>query len=232
MNILMIEDNRSTAETLKQALNEEGFRVVWLEDGLDGLKQAKLGDFDLVLLDFNLPKMDGVNVLRQLREVRSDVPVIMVTARASIEDRVSGLDAGADDYLVKPFSFEELQARIRAVMRRPGARTDPILRYGELVLDPAKGQVIYSGERIHLSAREFALLRMFLSQPDTILTREQIQESVWHTTYDGRSNVVDVYINYLRNKLEGGVRPRLVHTVRGSGYKLSHANHSSPTEMA
>ncbi|MEZ6115909.1 MAG: response regulator transcription factor [Pirellulaceae bacterium] len=218
MNILLVEDNVATAEALKHALTEESFHVVWLEDGVDGLQQAKLGEFDLVLLDINLPKLDGINLLKTLRETRSDVPVIMVTARSSLEDRITGLDAGADDYLIKPFSFEELLARIRAVMRRPGARTDPISRYGELILDPSKGQVTFGEDRIHLSAREFSLLRVFMTQPETVLSRDQIQELVWHSKYDGRSNVVDVYINYLRNKLEIKGRPRYVHTVRGQGY--------------
>jgi DNA-binding response OmpR family regulator len=218
MRILVVEDSSRMAAVLKKGLTEECYAVDVAADGVTGLHLAEGGEYDLVLLDVNLPGMDGFALIRTLREKRSDVPVIMVTARDSVSDRIAGLDCGADDYLVKPFAFEELLARIRATMRRAGAREEPVLRFEDIVLDPAKGHAQRDGQVINLSAREFALLRVFLANADRVMTRSRLYESVWNAEYDGLSNVLDVYVNYLRNKLEKGGRPRVIHTVRGRGY--------------
>lgn len=220
MRILVVEDSPRMAASLKAGLTEESYAVDVAEDGELGLQMARTGEYDLVLLDINLPKMDGFSLIKALRARRSDVPVIMVTARDAVEDRVEGLDHGADDYLTKPFAFEELLARIRATMRRPGARAQTILKYADVELDPASGQATRAGEQLVLSAREFSLLRVFMANPETVLPRSRLYESVWNIEYDAGSNVLDVYINYLRNKLEDSGQPRLIHTVRGRGYLL------------
>jgi DNA-binding response OmpR family regulator len=218
MKVLVIEDSERMAATLKKGLTEEGFVVESAAEGSLGLRLAAAGDFDLVLLDVNLPGLDGFQIIRQLRKTRSDVPVVMVTARDSLEDRIEGLDGGADDYVTKPFSFAELLARVRAVMRRPGARAQPILTFADLELNPATGRATRGGQPLDLSAREFALLRAFMARPNYILTRAHLYENVWGGEYDGLSNVLDVYVNYLRNKLEERGGDRLIHTVRGRGY--------------
>ena len=164
--------------------------------------------------------MDGLQLTRELRKARCDVPVVMVTARDSVQDRIEGLDGGADDYITKPFSFSELLARIRAVMRRPGARGGSILRFADIELDPASGRASRGGRTLDLSAREFALLRTFMTQPGHVLGRVQLYELVWGNEYDGASNVLDVYVNYLRNKLEERGGTRVIHTLRGRGYLL------------
>lgn len=220
MRILVIEDSTRMAQTLKRGLTEECYAVDVEGDGIAGLQMARTGDYDLILLDVNLPGMDGFTLIRKLRETRSDIPVIMVTARDKVQERVEGLDGGADDYLVKPFAFEELLARIRALLRRPGARAEAILRFQDIELDPASGRALRNGRNMALSAREFSLLRVFLSNPRRILTRARLYESVWNNEYDGLSNVLDVYVNYLRNKLEDTGGERVIHAVRGRGYIL------------
>jgi DNA-binding response OmpR family regulator len=223
MRVLVVEDSERMAATLKKGLGEEGFVVQVAADGPTGLALASAGDFDLVLLDVNLPGMDGFELLRRLRKARSDVPVMMVTARDQLADRVEGLDGGADDYVTKPFSFAELLARVRAVTRRPGARAEPVLTFGDIELDPASGRATRAGRPMDLSAREFSLLRAFLHKQGHVLSRAQLYETVWGGDYDGMTNVLDVYINYLRNKLEADGGPRVVHTVRGRGYVLGEA---------
>jgi two-component system copper resistance phosphate regulon response regulator CusR len=218
MRVLVIEDSERMAATLQKGLGEEGFVVEVAPDGPTGLHLAAAGEVDLVLLDVNLPGMDGFELLRRLRKTRSDVPVIMVTARDALADRVEGLDHGADDYVTKPFSFA-----VRAVTRRTGARAEPILKFGDVELDPASGRVRRGGRPMDLSAREFALLRAFLARQGHVLSRAQLYETVWGGEYDGLSNVLDVYINYLRNKLEADGGPRVIHTVRGRGYVLGDA---------
>jgi DNA-binding response OmpR family regulator len=221
MRVLIVEDSQRMARSLKKGLTEECYAVDLEADGNAGLTMAKSGEYDLVLLDVNLPGIDGFSFVRELRRSRSDVPVIMVTARDSIQDRIEGLDGGADDYLVKPFSFEELLARIRALLRRPGARGQTILKYEDIELDPARGVAMRSGKALSLSAREFALLRVLLANANCIMSRARLFEAVWNNDYDGASNVLDVYVNYLRNKVEeyGG---RVIHTVRGRGYVLGN----------
>jgi len=220
MRILVVEDSTRMAQTLQRGLTEECYAVDVEGDGLAGLQMARTGDYDLILLDVNLPGIDGFTLIRKLRETRSDIPVIMVTARDKVSERVEGLDGGADDYLVKPFAFEELLARIRALLRRPGARAEAILRFQDIELDPASGRALRNGRNMALSAREFSLLRVFLSNPRRILSRARLYESVWNNQYDGLSNVLDVYVNYLRNKLEDAGGDRVIHAVRGRGYIL------------
>jgi len=220
MHILIVEDAPRMAAVLRAGLKEEGHVVETAADGLTGLALARDGGLDLMLLDLNLPGLDGLELLRRLRAVRSDLPVIIVSARDAVADRVAGLDLGADDYLAKPFSFAELLARVRAVARRPGARAEPALVHAGVRLDPAAGQA-WRGERaLDLSAREFALLGQFLASPEQALSRARLYENVWGFNHDGASNVLDVYVNYLRNKLETGGEPRLIHTVRGRGYRF------------
>lgn len=216
MKLLVIEDAARMAAVLRRGLEEECFAVDVAADGEEGLHLAGSGDYDLVLLDLHLPRLDGMQVMHRLRKQRSDVPVIMVTARDGVADRVAGLDAGADDYLTKPFAFTELLARIRATMRRPGARSQPLLRCGDLELDPSRGQVTRAGAPVQLSAREFALLRALMARPGEVLTRAQLYAAVWDSDYDGLSNVLDVYIRYLRQKI-GEDR---IATLRGRGYRL------------
>ncbi len=210
------------AQALKKGLEEECYSVEIATEGISGLSLAAGGDYDLVLLDINLPGMDGFTLMRELRSKRSDVPVIMVTARDDVRDRIEGLDGGADDYIVKPFSFEELLARVRATLRRPGGRAEPILRHGDIDLDSAQGRASRAGRSLDLSAREFALLRVFMTNIGRVLTRTRLYESVWGTDYDGNSNVLDVYVNYLRGKLEAGGLTRVIHTLRGRGYIFGH----------
>jgi DNA-binding response OmpR family regulator len=218
MRILVVEDSSRMAAVLKKGLTEECYAVDVAADGPAGLHLASGGEYDLVLLDINLPGMDGFSLIQALRKKRSDIPVIMVTARDSVQDRIEGLDYGADDYIVKPFPFDELLARIRAIMRRPGAREQPIMRFEDIELDPAQGHASRGGQTIDLSAREFALLRVFMANAERVMTRSRLYEAVWNAEYDGLSNVLDVYVNYLRNKLEKDGGTRVIHTVRGRGY--------------
>ena len=216
--VLVVEDSQRMAATLQQGLTEESYTVTIEHDGLAGLQLAVTGEFDIVLLDVNLPRMDGFTFIRELRQKRSDIPVIMVTARDGVADRIEGLDGGADDYLVKPFAFDELLARIRALLRRPGARTQPELKYADVLLDPVSGRAVRNGRNLMLSVREFALLRVLLSNQNKILSRAELYDAVW-TGPEGGSNIVDVYVNYLRNKLEAH-GSRVIHTARGRGYVL------------
>ena len=218
MRVLVIEDSPRLAQSFKKGLTEESYAVDNALNGVDGLHMAQSGEYDLVILDINLPEMDGYTLIQRLRETRSDVPVLMVTARDSIEDKIKGLDLGADDYLPKPFVYAELLARMRALLRRPGARAQAILKYKDIQLDPSSGRVLRAGKQLALSAREFSLLHVFLSNPNRILSRARLFEAVWNMDYDGLSNVLDVYVNYLRNKLEVIGEPKVIHTVRGRGY--------------
>ena len=222
LSILVVEDAVKMANLLKMGLSEEGYKVSVASDGETGLKKAQTGDFDLILLDINLPKLDGFGLIRQLRRSRSDVPVIMVTARDSMEDKISGLDDGADDYLVKPFAFEELLARIRTVMRRPGSRDIAQLTFDDIVLNSSSGKVWRSDKELYLTPKEFNLLRVFMQRADRILSREELEMQAWETEYDVASNRLDVYVNYLRNKLESGGKSRLIQTIRGKGYRLGY----------
>jgi DNA-binding response OmpR family regulator len=221
MRILVVEDERKVAKFIRQGLEEEGHAVEVAADGvtaLDLLLDAP--PYDLVVLDLMLPGRDGLGVLRSLRERSIDTPVLVLTARDALPDRVRGLDLGADDYLTKPFAFEEFLARVRALLRRTPARRDPVLRVGDLTLDPATRAVARGRRRITLTTREHALLEYFMRNTGRVLTRPMIAEHVWGLDFDRESNIVDVYVGYLRRKIDGDGEPRLLHTVRGAGYTL------------
>ena len=220
LKVLVVEDSPRMSSAIKKGLTEESYDVTVEADGICGLEQAIGGEYEIVLLDVNLPRLDGFGFIRELRQRRSDIPVIMVTARDSVTDRIEGLDGGADDYIVKPFSFDELLARMRALLRRPGSRATPVLEYGDISLDPGTGRATRGGQNLMLSAREFALLRTLLASQNKIVSRAELYETVWNAS-DGSSNIVDVYINYLRNKLETH-GPRIIHTARGRGYLLGN----------
>lgn len=221
MRILIVEDERKVANFIRQGLQEEGHAVeVAATDAaaLDLLLSSPA--YDLVVLDLMLPQGDGFAVLKALRERRLDIPVLIVTARDSVADRVAGLDLGADDYLTKPFAFEEFLARVRALLRRGAGPRAPVLRLADLTLDPATREVTRGTRRISLSAREYALLEYFLRNAGRVLTRPMIAEHVWGIDFDTESNVIDVYVRYLRRKLHADKESRLLHTVRGVGYML------------
>ena len=220
MRILVVEDEKKVAGFIKQGLEEEGYAIDVAFDGREGLLMALDGVHDLIILDINLPKLDGLAVLQELRQNHGKTPVLLLTVRAAIEDKVLGLDTGADDYLTKPFSFQELLARIRALLRRRVDAAPPLLQVADLTLDPARRIVSRGTERIDLSTKEFALLDYFMRNPGRVLTRTMIAEHVWDYDFDPLSNIIDVYVNYLRKKIDAGREPKLIHTVRGVGYVL------------
>jgi two-component system copper resistance phosphate regulon response regulator CusR len=221
MRILVVEDERKVAKFIRQGLEEEGHAVEVAADGVTALELLlDAPPYDLVVLDLMLPGRDGLGVLRSLRERSIDTPVLVLTARDALPDRVRGLDTGADDYLTKPFAFEEFLARVRALLRRSAARRDPVLRVGDLTLDPATRAVARGRRRITLTTREHALLEYFMRNTGRVLTRPMIAEHVWGLDFDRESNIVDVYVGYLRRKIDGDGEPRLLHTVRGAGYTL------------
>lgn len=221
MRMLVVEDERKVANFIRQGLEEEGHAVEVAANGADALELVLNGPpYDLLVLDLMLPKRDGFAVIKTLRERRLQTPVLVVTARDSIADRVAGLDRGADDYLTKPFAFEEFLARVRALLRRRSADRGPLLRLADLTLDPATREVTRAGRRIELTAREYALLEYFLRNAGRVLTRPMIAERVWGIDFDSESNVIDVYVGYLRRKIDGPGERRLLHTVRGAGYVL------------
>lgn len=220
MRVLVVEDEKKVASFIKQGLEEEGYAVDVAPDGEEGLGMALDRVHDLVILDIHLPRMDGLRVLQELRKDKVTTPVLLLTVRANIEDKVLGLDAGADDYLTKPFAFEELLARVRALLRRRAEAEPPVLRIADLTLDPARHVVTRGGEKIDLSPKEFALLAYFMRNPGRVLTRTMISEHVWDYDFDTMTNVIDVYVTYLRKKIDAGHQPKLIHTVRGVGYVL------------
>ncbi len=221
MRILVVEDERKVAAFIRQGLAEEGHAVEVAADGEAALDAVADGPpFDLVVLDVMLPKRDGLQVLRALRASRMQAPVLLLTARDGVADKVAGLDAGADDYLVKPFAFEELLARVRALLRRGSGGAAPVLRLGDLSLDPATRIVTRGRRRISLTAREYALLEYLLRNTGRVLTRPMITQHVWGMDFDPESNIVDVYVGYLRRKIDADGETRLVQTVRGAGYSL------------
>ncbi|KUG62303.1 MULTISPECIES: response regulator transcription factor [Kocuria] len=218
-SILIAEDEERIARFIQKGLRAAGYTTTVVEDGASALDYASTGEFDLLILDVGLPGMDGFKVLSVLRSMGFSIPVIMCTARDSVEDTVAGLEQGADDYLAKPFRFQELLARVRVRLRdrAVGDLAADELRYGALSLDVGTRCAVLEGQQIELSAREFAMARAFLENPGQVLTREQLLNKVWGYDFEGSSNVVDVYVRYLRNKLG----PEQIITVRGAGYRLA-----------
>jgi two-component system, OmpR family, response regulator MprA len=217
--ILIIEDDEGIVRVLRRALSYEGYTVDTALDGENGLHLARDHHPDLVILDLMLPGMDGIEVCQRLRSGGS-VPILMLTAKDAVQDRVQGLDAGADDYMTKPFELDELLARLRALLRRTQLDRAPVLNFADLVLDTSTRQASRTGRAIQLTAKEYDLLDLFLRHPRQVLTREMIFDRVWGYDFGGESNVLDVYIRYLRQKLESEGEQRLIHTVRGVGYVL------------
>jgi DNA-binding response OmpR family regulator len=221
MRILVVEDERKVASFIRKGLEEEGHAVEIAGDGAAAIERATDGaPWDLVVLDVMLPKGDGFGVLKALRQEGLRMPVLMLTARDAVGDRVTGLDLGADDYLSKPFAFEEFLARVRALLRRGGGGPAPVLRLADLTLDPATREVRRGRRKVELTAREHTLLEYFLRNAGRVLTRPMLAQHVWGLDFDPESNVVDVYVGYLRRRIEGPGERRLLHTVRGVGYVL------------
>jgi two-component system response regulator MprA len=219
--ILLAEDDNTVRESLSRALRLEGYQVVSVRDGLEALESLDLAAPDAVILDVMMPRMDGLAACRKLRERGSDLPVLMLTARHEVHDRVAGLDAGADDYVVKPFALDELLARLRALLRRTSVtHNDQVLTFGDLRLDPARRVVTRGGRVIDLTKTEFDLLELLVFNADIVLSRELIYERIWGYDFETNSKSLDVYVGYLRRKTEAEEEPRLIHTVRGVGYAL------------
>jgi two-component system, OmpR family, response regulator MprA len=223
VKILVVDDERAVRESLRRALELEGYDIELAADGQEALQLLEANGEpqpDAVILDVLMPTVDGLEVCRRLRRSGNRVPVLMLTARDEIENRVAGLDAGADDYVTKPFALEELVARIRALLRRTSAGDDELLRFADLELDPGTREVRRGGDAIELTRTEFALLELFMTNPRQVLTRSIIFERVWGYDFGFASNSLDVYIGYLRRKTEVGGKPRVIQTVRGVGYAL------------
>lgn len=217
----MVEDDTALASFIRKGLEAEHYAVDTTSEGEQGRSLALQFDYDLVILDLNLPGLDGVTILKSLRQHKASVPVMVLTARSRVEDRVLCLDSGADDYVVKPFSFLELSARARALLRRSHLPSESIITVGDLRLDRVERRVERAGRRIELTTKEFTLLEYLMRNVGRRLTRAMIIEHVWNLTFDSTTNVVDVYINYLRRKVDDGFGLPLIHTVRGVGYQLS-----------
>jgi two-component system response regulator MprA len=223
VKILVVDDERAVRESLRRALELEGYEIDLAENGEEALRRIQSQpEPDAVILDVLMPGVDGLEVCRRLRGAGSRLPVLMLTARVEVENRVEGLDAGADDYVTKPFALDELKARLRALLRRTTDGAGGVLRFADLELDPGTREVRRGGEPIELTRTEFSLLELFMRNPRQVLTRSIIFERVWGYDFGYASNSLDVYIGYLRRKTESGGRPRLIHTVRGVGYALRH----------
>lgn len=220
MRILVIEDDTALNRIIVKRLMEEGHSVDTCVDGRDGLDYAEAAEYDCIVLDWMLPRLDGLSLLRKLRGEGNHANVLLLTAKDAIEDRVAGLDAGADDYLVKPFAFDELLARVRALLRRQSETRDPILKLDDLIMDTAAKKVERGGRKLNLTSKEYALLEYLLRHQGQTLTRSQISDHVWNFDFDYDSNIVDVYIRYLRNKVDKPFPNKLIHTVRGFGYVM------------
>ncbi len=220
MKILIVEDEAKTGDYLKQGMTEAGFVADLVRDGVDGMHHGLTGGYDLLILDVNLPGLDGWNILKTLRAAGREMPVLFLTARDRVEDRVKGLELGADDYLVKPFAFSELLARVRTLLRRGKSKESEALALADLELDVLKRRASRAGQRIDLTAKEFALLELFLRRQGEVLSRSFIASQVWDMNFDSDTNVVEVAIRRLRGKVDDSFSPKLIHTLRGMGYVL------------
>jgi len=223
MRILLVEDERRLANVVKKGLVEDGFAVDVAYDGKDGKYMAELNEneYDLILLDVLLPKIDGFTVCRELRKYGNKTPIMMLTAKSNLEDKVNGLDSGADDYLTKPFAFLELRSRIHALIRRSKQETSPTMSIADLTLDPIKHKVIRAGKEIKLTPKEFSVLEFLLRHKDSVVSRTMLIEHVWDYNFDSMSNVVDVFVGNIRRKVDRASKVKLIHTLHGLGYKVS-----------
>lgn len=225
MRILIIEDNRRLSSSLQKNLEHEGYSVDAAYDGQEGQDFAELTPYDLIILDILLPEKDGLEVCRELRRRRIHTPILLLTARDSVDDRVNGLDYGADDYLVKPFAMRELLARLRALLRRHQPFTSGRLEVGALIVDPVTHSVEREGRAIDLTPKEFALLEYFMYHSNQVVTREMIEQHIWNYDFEGNSNVIDVYVRRLRRKIDDPFAVKLLATIRGIGYRLAPPQH-------
>ena len=220
MRILVVEDEKKVASFIQRGLEGEGFTVDVANDGESGVELGAANNYDLILMDVMLPKMDGLEAIKALRSKEVSTPVLCLTAKDTVEDIVAGLDSGSDDYLTKPFAFAELLARVRALVRRGSQERGAEITYADLRLDPVAHKVWRGDKEIDLTAKEYALLEFFMRNPETTLTRTMIAEHVWDYTFDSFTNIIDVYVNYLRKKVDRDYSKKLIHTVRGIGYVL------------
>ncbi len=220
MRILVAEDEKDMNRLIAKRLKKENYSVDSCYNGQEVFDYLECAEYDAIILDIMMPVMSGIEVLKKLRKQNNQIPVLLLTARDSIEDRVSGLDAGADDYLVKPFAFEELLARIRVMLRKPSTIKTTVYKVGDLEIHTDTHQVIRGGKEISLSSREFSLLRYMVQNAGIVLSREKLEQHIWNYDFTGGSNVIDVYIRYLRKKIDTGFDKKLIHTVRGAGYVL------------
>lgn len=220
MRILVAEDEKDMNRLIAKRLKKENYSVDSCYNGQEVFDYLECAEYDAIILDIMMPVMSGIEVLKKLRKQNNQIPVLLLTARDSIEDRVSGLDAGADDYLVKPFAFEELLARIRVMLRKPTTIKTTVYKVGDLEIHTDTHQVIRDGKEISLSSREFSLLRYMVQNAGIVLSREKLEQHIWNYDFTGGSNVIDVYIRYLRKKVDTGFDKKLIHTVRGAGYVL------------
>ncbi len=227
MRILVIEDEPSLLSLIAKRLKEKGYNVDTAKNGSQGEKYIYSVDYDCIVLDLMIPVIDGMTLLRKIRSKKINTPVLILTARDSIEDRVNGLDTGADDYLIKPFSFDELLARIRALVRRQKEKRDIILSIDDLKLDTVTREVSRGDKMIELTSKEYAMLEYFLKNINRVLTKSQIAEHVWDLDFEYNSNIVEVYIRYLRRKIDEGFENKLIHTIRGGGYVIKDKNAKS-----
>ena len=218
MRILIVEDEKKVAGFIKKGLEEETYAVDVACDGEEGLHLGSEGQYDLIILDIMLPKINGLEILSQLRTQGKDIPILLLTAKDAVDDRVTGLNKGADDYLTKPFAFSELLARVRVLLRRGKAEVKTILQIADLTLDLVSHKVNRGGDEIELTGKEYSLLEYFIRNQEKVLTRTMIAEHVWDYNFDTFTNVIDVYINHLRNKIDKGRQEKLLHTLRGVGY--------------
>lgn len=220
MRILLVEDEEKIVNFLKKGLKEQSFAVDVAPDGEEALYFADINQYDLIILDLGIPKISGVNVCKQIRASKNSVPILILTARSAVEDRVMGLNAGADDYLSKPFSFVELLARIRALLRRERKEKVDVLKVGDLELNMLNHQVLRGGKTIPVTSREYSLLEYLMLHANQVVTRTMISEHVWNEEFNSFSNIIDVHIRYLRKKIDDGYKTKLIQTIRGTGYIL------------